>query len=397
MHQRLFMETIVPKISSSLSKMWTKILNLENSLFPQLKESLKIEEFSSKESKLVKILDFAQIEKNITVASITNTPKDREEIARAFIAKSVYNLQTTRDLIDRLHIDRNLRIICGWRYKNDIPSESKFSRVFKELSEMKIAQKTHEKFVQEYLSDTLFMYNATDATKIPLREKAAKKEKIKKAKYKPGRPKKGETREPIKPAILQQQKEMQSVEEKLALVSTECSVGIKQNSKGNREVWIGGKLHISVVDGDIPVTAFYSGANIHDSSVALPLMQETSKRVNYLYDLQDAGYDANIIREFSCKLGHRPIIDINPKNSKELKTKIELMEHEKKIFKCLKRHLNCDEEHYNQRSMVERVNKYLKDDFGCDKIYYQGATKVASVLAFGILSICIHQSLQLVT
>ena len=105
----------------------------------------------------------------------------------------------------------------------------------------------------------------------------------------------------------------------------------------------------------------------------------------------------NIIREFSIKLGHRPIIDINPKNSKELKAKIELMEHENKTFKYLNQHLNCDEKHYNQRSMVERVNKLLKDDFGCNKIYYQGATKVASVLAFGILSICIDQSLKLVT
>ena len=113
--------------------------------------------------------------------------------------------------------------------------------------------------------------------------------------------------------------------------------------------------------------------------------------------MQDAGYDADIIREFSNRLGHRPIIDINPKNSKELKTKIELIDCEKKIFKKLNQHLSCDEQHYNQRSMVERVNKYLKDDFGCDKIYYQGATKVASVLAFGILSICIHQSLKLVT
>ena len=66
-------------------------------------------------------------------------------------------------------------------------------------------------------------------------------------------------------------------------------------------------------------------------------------------------------------------------------------------FKYLNMQLDLDKEHYNQRSMVERVNKYLKDDFGCDKIYYQGATKVASVLAFGILSICIHQSLKLVT
>ena len=391
------METIVPKISSNLSKMWTKILNLENSLFPALKEELRLEELSKKEQKLISILDFAQIERNITVVSITNTPKDREEIARAFIAKSVYNIQTTRDLIYRLHNDRTLRMLCGWRYKNDIPSESKFSRVFKELSKMQIAQKTHEQFIKEYLSNKIFFYNATDATKIPLRQKALKVEKEKPKPKKRGRPKKGETREPVKPTILKLQKEMQSVEEKLTLVSTACGVGIKQNSKGNREVWIGGKLHISVVDGDIPITAFYSGANVHDSSVALPLIQETSKRVNYLYDLQDAGYDADIIREFSLKYNHKPIIDINPKNSKELKTKIELIGREKKIFKKLNQHLSCDEQHYNQRSMVERVNKYLKDDFGCDKIYYQGATKVASVLAFGILSICIHQSLKLVT
>jgi hypothetical protein len=47
--------------------------------------------------------------------------------------------------------------------------------------------------------------------------------------------------------------------------------------------------------------------------------------------------------------------------------------------------------------MVERVNKYLKEDFGCNTIYYKEAAKVASVLAFGILSVCIHQSLKMVT
>ena len=126
-------------------------------------------------------------------------------------------------------------------------------------------------------------------------------------------------------------------------------------------------------------------------------MQETSKRVNYLYDLQDAGYDSNIIRDFSIELNHRPIIDINPKNSKELKQKIQLIKDEKEKFKFFNLPQSSDIHHYNQRSMVERVNKYLKDDFGCNTIYYQGATKVASVLAFGILSICIHQSLKLIT
>jgi hypothetical protein len=69
----------------------------------------------------------------------------------------------------------------------------------KSLSALKIAQKTHEQFVKEYLRDTLFFYNASDATKIPLREKPVK---VEKEKFKPkrrGRPKKGETREPKHP------------------------------------------------------------------------------------------------------------------------------------------------------------------------------------------------------
>lgn len=390
------MKTIVPNYSSSLSKMWIKIKNIEHSLFPQMQESLRLEALSKKEQKLIKILDFAEIERNITVVRITNTPKDREEIARAFIAKSVYNLQTTRDLIDRLHCDRTLRVLCGWRSANEIPSESKFSRVFKELSDLDIAAKTHEKFVKTFLSKKTFFYNATDATKVPLREKPIKKEKVEKKKHKRGRPKKSETREPIEPTVLKQQKEMKTIEEMLSLVSTDCGVGVKQNSKGNREVWIGGKLHISAVDGDIPITAFYSGANVHDSSLALPLIQETSRRVSYLYDLQDAGYDADTIRECSRSLGHRPIIDINPKNSKALKAQIALAKSEKEILQSFNLYNDSDDLHYNQRSSVERVNAYLKDNFGCDKIYYQGANKVASVLAFGVLSLCIHQSLKLV-
>lgn len=377
--------------------MWYKILNLEASLFPLLKEELRVKELSHKEQKLIKILDFARIEKNITVASVTNTPRDKQEIARAFIAKSVYNIQTTRELIDRLKNDRTLRILCGWRYERHIPSESKFSRVFRELSDLQIAQKMHEQFVKEYLSDTLFFYNASDATKIPLREKPLKVKKEVKPKGKRGRLKKDEVVKAKNPTILELQQKMQTTKEMLSLVSSHCGVGIKQNSKGNREVWIGGKLHLSVVDGDIPITAFYSGANVHDSSVALPLMNETSQRVSYLYDLQDAGYDSRIIRDFSKKLNHKPIIDINPKNSKELKEKIELKREEQKKFRLLNLPQNSNIYHYNQRSMAERVNKYLKEDFGCNTIYYQGATKVASVLAFGILSICIHQSLKLVT
>jgi len=156
------MEKIIP----SLSKMWLKVMNLEQSLFPKLQESMGA--LSSKEEKLIKILDFAEIEKFVSPIQITNPPKDREEMARAFVAKQVYNFQTTRELIDRLKIDRILRLLCGWRHENKIPSESKFSRVFKEFSQQCIATKAHDVFIENYLSKTLFFYSSIDSTAIEL-------------------------------------------------------------------------------------------------------------------------------------------------------------------------------------------------------------------------------------
>lgn len=243
------------------------------------------------------------------------------------------------------------------------------------------------------------MYGSTDSTAIELREKPIKKEKVKKIKNrrKRGRPKKGEVVPPKELTILEQQEKMQTSEEMLALIPTQCDVGIKQNAKGYRYKWRGGKLHMTVVDGDIPVTAVYSSASVHDSSLALPMIEESSSKVLYLYDLQDAAYDSSIIKACSVSKGHRPIIDINPKNSKVLKEQIALAKNERKILQSLNLYNNWDEQCYNHRSSAERVNAYLKDSFGCSKIYYRGATKVASVLAFGVLAICIHQSLKLVT
>ncbi len=61
------MENIVSDLSSNLSKMWTKIKNIENSLFPELQEQFGI--LSSKEEKLIKILDF--ISKALATASLS--------------------------------------------------------------------------------------------------------------------------------------------------------------------------------------------------------------------------------------------------------------------------------------------------------------------------------------
>lgn len=382
------MTNIIP----TLSKMSFKILNFEKTLFPALQEQLGV--LSSKEEKLMRILELAQIELYVSEVKITNPPKHRKEIARAFIAKAVYNLQTTRDLIDRLKVDRVLRIICGWRYVRSIPSESTFSRVFAQLAHSKIADKTHQAFIKEYLSDTLFFYNSTDSTAIDVREKPLKKEKVPKVKQKRGRKRKDEPTPvvPKAPSLCLKQAEMNSTMHMLQEVSTSTDIGRKINAKGNGYAWIGGKLHLGVVDGDIPITAIYTCASVHDSQVAIPVINETTKRVDYLYDLCDKAYDSQPITAFSKKSGHTPIIDVNPRNCKETKIAIE---GDKMLVKM---GFNTPmSNHYNHRSSVERVNSYLKDSFGCKHIYVKGATKVASHLMFGVLALCIHQSIKLLT
>ncbi len=382
------MTNIIP----TLSKMSLKILNFEKTLFPALQEQLGA--LSSKEEKLIRILELAQIELYVSEVKITNPPRHRKEIARAFIAKAVYNIQTTRDLIDRLKVDRVLRIICGWRYAYNIPSESTFSRAFGELARSKIADKTHQIFIKEYLSDTLFFYNSADSTAIDVREKPIKKEKVLKVKKKRGRKRK-EDLTPValkEPSLCEKQSRMNSTIQMLQEISTSTDIGRKINAKGNGYAWIGGKLHLSVVDGDIPITAIYTCASVHDSQVAIPIINETTGRVDYLYDLCDKAYDSKPIEAFSKRCGHTPIIDVNPRNCEETKIAIE---GDKLLIKM---GFNTPmSNHYNHRSSAERVNSYLKDSFGCKHIYVKGATKVASHLMFGVLALCIHQSIKLLT
>ncbi|WP_309497100.1 hypothetical protein [Sulfurovum sp.] len=195
-----------------------------------------------------------------------------------------------------------------------------------------------------------------------MKEKSVKKEKPKETEHKrkQGRPKKGEIVPAKKQTILQQQENMQSTEDMLSLVATKCDTSIKQNSKGNRHGWTGGKLHMSVIDDDIPVTAIYSAASVHDSSLALPLIQERSQKVNYMYDLQDAAYDSRIIRIYSEKDSHRPMIDINPKNSKVRKAQIALAKSEKKVLGSLlfyyyKKHMSS---HFSKIAFLLQI-KYV--------------------------------------
>src|SRR5208282_5974985 len=85
--------------------------------------------------------------------------------------KAVLNIPTTVALIERLLTDRSLRRICGWERRDQVPSEAKFSRVFKEFADHALPERVHEQLIRHGLGAHLLGHLARDATEIDAREK----------------------------------------------------------------------------------------------------------------------------------------------------------------------------------------------------------------------------------
>jgi len=377
-------------LKDAISQYWFKI---QSSLFPFLEEQLG--ELTEKEGELVSTLELIRIEKFATYSRSLygRPPKERAAIARAFVAKAIYNMPTTRALLDRLASDMKLRRICGWENKVEIPSESTFSRAFTEFAESQLPAYVHQVLIKDKLSGEIIGHISRDSTEIEAREKPEKETKITadKPKRKKGRPKKGE--EPVKePTRLERQQTM-TLQEMLEELPHQCDVGTKKNSKGYKESWIGYKLHLDSMDGQIPVSCVLTSASTHDSQVAIPLAAMTKERVNNLYDLMDAAYDAPLIRGYSELMEHVPIIDMNPRSNIELKEEIKA---ETKRFELL--HFELPEDRrYKERTAIERVYARLKDEFGGRMIRVRGYAKVMTHLMFGILALTADQLLRLVS
>ena len=71
-----------------------------------------------------------------------------------------------------------------------------------------------------------------------------------------------------------------------------------KNSQGNIETTKGYKLHLDVSDAGFPLTAVITGANVHDSQLAIPMEKLTEQKVISCYSLMDSGYDAKTIDDF---------------------------------------------------------------------------------------------------
>ena len=218
------------------------------------------------------------------------------------MAKAVYDMPTTRVLLDRLVTDVALRRICGWERKSEVPSESVFSRAFVEFSDTQLPQRTHAALIRNTHHDRLVGHLCRDSTAIEAREKPAAKEKTPPLpKRTRGRPNKGEER----PKVLKRldRQAAMTLPAMLDDLPTDCDVGMKKDSKGYQSTWVGYKLHLDVADGQIPISCLLTSASLHDSQAAIPLATLSAEQTTNLYDLMDAAYDAEPIRQHSRSLG----------------------------------------------------------------------------------------------
>ena len=284
------------------------------------------------------------------------------------MAKAVLGVPTTSALIERLDVDKSLRRILGWERRSQVPSEATFSRAFAEFARGALPDKIHAALIERALGDA----SSGRSRATPPRSKRARsrpehgqrRQRRSPAPDNPapprkrGRPRKGEQRPRPEPTRLKRQV-TQNLSQMLADLPTACDVGCKKNSKGYKETWTGYKLHIDVACGQIPVSCVLTSASVHDSQVAIPLMTMTSARVAYLYDLMDAAYDAAAIHDQSRTLGHAPIVDRNFRADHQAKAE---WGREVERLKLIHRP-DFDDLIYDFRTMAERVNARLKDEF----------------------------------
>jgi transposase len=350
---------------------------LQNQLFPAMEQELG--PMGEHHQRFVKALVLLEMDGFVTVRQGRGRPAhDRANIARAFLAKAVYNFPHTRALIDRLHADIMLRRLCGWETERQLPDESVFSRAFAEYASTSFPQRVHEALIQKTQSERLIGHILRDSSAIPAREKAQPK-------IAPTTPAPKSRRGSQAPKTPEQMTRLDrqcsgnlTVEQMLDELPRSCDVGCKTNSKRNKEHWVGYKLHMDVGDGNIPISCVLTSASVNDTQVAIPLSRLSAQRVTSLYDLMDMGYDSDQIRENSISLGHVPII---PRQKRGNQPAPSMDPHQQVRFR--------------ERTVIERVYGRLKDEFGGRTVRVRGWKKVMAHLMFGILALTADQIIRL--
>jgi hypothetical protein len=218
----------------------------------------------------------------------------------AFIAKAVYHLPTTRDLISELDGNLQLRRLYGCVHRSELPHESTFSRAFAEFSWTELPQKRHEAIVRATQNERLIGHISRDSTAIHARERfpdrprgprekeenAKAKKKAKRKKKTALRPKQQKVTE--RGSVADRPRHM-TLPAMVAELSRKCAIGAKKGSQGNLQYWRGFKLHTDVADGQIPISAILTGANVSDVHCRDPIDDDDSNARNLVIRFDGLG------------------------------------------------------------------------------------------------------------
>lgn len=380
----------------------SSIRNLfQDRIFPAVED--RTGPLTEKHRLFVSVLDWVKVETFFLDCPVTagRPMADRVALASAFIAKAIWNLPTTRHLIDRLHADPVLRRLCGWERSSDVPSEATFSRAFAGFADIGLPGRMHEALIRATLGreDVLVGHLSRDSTAIEAREKPARKKKPEESEEAENPRKKGTRAKRKRSSGEAKEPEERRLEKQLAMtlpamlkdLPKVCDIGAKKGARGFATCWVGYKLHLDTADGGIPVSCLLTSASTHDSQAAIPLATMSDQRVTSLYDLMDSAYDAAEIHAHSQSLGHVPLIDPNPRRNRTRKEALRL---EARAQRAAGR-IDAKAIRYRERTNVERVNARIKDDFGGRHVRVRGPDKVACHLMWGILALTVDQLLRL--
>lgn len=330
-------------------------------IFPDLKNNFGY--LTNKHEQLIQMLDLLDLNeiypRTIWDSCFGRPIKHRHAFVIAFIARTIFNIAKTKDLIDYLNVDRALRVICGFdgRSTSAVPSEASFSREFAQLCKLGIPDKIHQSLISTHCGTELYEHLSFDASSIEVAEKAHASDKKERT-------------------VKMQQ--TQTTAKILSDLPMKCNFGIKKNSNGKIYQWKGYKLHAVVNEYNVPITAVVTAASVHDSLCAIPLVRMTEGLVNGLYYLADKGYDAAAIRNEIRLFEKVPLIDF--KRDRSGKTSGEFIGNQ----------IN----RYKKRTYVESHFSQLKMNYLPRYILYRGIEKVRGFLNIALAVIAAAQIIK---
>ncbi len=280
------------------------------------------------------------------------------------VLKLLYQQMTMKKTLQLLGENENLQMIVEIEA---VPSEATMSRLSRQVEQIVDLEQLHARLISHYQEATgrIIGHLSIDSTVIEAREKPIKGKratrKEQKELKKRGPKKKGTIEEAeyrARKATEEQQLAQYFAESpKISISELEkrCSLTAKQNSQGQRQWFIGYKAHMGCDDFGVPVAYTVTGACVHDTQAAIPLMKLTQKNFDFLYVLMDKGYVSADIEAYVQMIGRKSIIaqrsckGVPPPQMDSLTAL-----------------------RYEKRTVIERTNGELKDGYLPVKLYRKG-------------------------